>query len=469
MGCTRRFLPLAFRRGCSINHWNKQRWYYLRSAKVVAFKFGFLSPAFGGCSYLNNDDQRLVQFLCSTWAVLFTIELFLPSSWGYHTMINDNRQHRSYLGSSSMIPSIFWSFRSASWCWYLMNYGNHQQCVEYLRFFMALLSARGAPLHSFWSCRYTWAELQWTYYYRPIIAFLSTIVTVLWVFWSWWWMHDNTLYRCYYLRSAIIAVISTKGFLVWVLLVGYSIDDEYWSRCNFLESVLIVLSTLGSFSLAAWRWYSFNDDHYDWLRWYFLRSKIAVFTAVESFPLSFWCRWYFMNNGHRLGWNYLWFAARVSVDGSFFPTVWRWHYDRNDYEKQRLYCLAFSITELVAIGSYLAAFWCCDYMKADYIWWRFLHIFVRALLSITGFILVFWLCFDLCEENQQCGHRLRSTITERTIGFCLSDFFRWHYWYHMNDNQQLWYWLRYAVTLLLTMTNFKLACEAVIIFTLCCI
>ena len=132
------FFHAAFLSWCSINEYNKQRWYYLRSAVAPAFKFGFIFSAWDCYDCLNDDDQQLVRFLSFTWAVLLTVELFLPSSWGYHNMINDDQQHRSYLGSSTAVTSILWSYLSVFWCWYLMNH------VDYLKLFRELLPAIGS-------------------------------------------------------------------------------------------------------------------------------------------------------------------------------------------------------------------------------------------------------------------------------------------------------------------------------------
>ena len=128
-----------------------------------------------------------------------------------------------------------------------------------------------------------------------------------------------------------------------------------------------------------------------------MRSKIAVFTTVWSSLLSFWCSW-LMNIDDHIKWNCLRLAAAVSEDGSLFSTVWRWYYDRNDYQEQCLYYLTSAITWLSAIGPYLWDFRCCDCMNADDNSWGFLEIFSTAVLSSAGFFLVFWLWFGCLRK-----------------------------------------------------------------------
>ena len=262
-------------------------------------------------------------------------------------------------------------------------------------------------------------------------------------------MHDNTCWRCYYVRLPI-AVIATIGVLVPAFWCWYSVDDKHWCWCIYLGAVLSVLSTTGSFPLAFWRWYFMNDYDYDWQRWFSLRSMIAVFTTVWFSLLSFWCCWYFMNYDHHFGGNYLRAAAAVFEEGSLFSTAWRWYYDRSNNQEQCLYRLTSAIAWLSAIGLYLAAFRCSYCMNDGDNSWRFLEIFAAAVLSTHGSLLVCWLWFGLVEENQQSGLLLRSRITERTIAFWLYLFFPLHYWYNREGDQHWWYYLRSSVTLLST-------------------
>ena len=141
-----------------------------------------------------------------------------------------------------------------------------------------------------------------------------------------------------------------------------------------------------------------------------------------------------MNNDHLFEWRDRRFAAEVSVEGWFSSTVWRWHYDGHDYWQQRLYCPASVITQLLAIGPHLSAFWFCYYIKVDDKWLMFLQTFVYTVLSNTGSLRVFWRWFVLGEENQQCGHQLRSAITKRTIGVCLPAPLLWYCWFFMNED-----------------------------------
>ena len=181
----------------------------MRSAIALAFKFWFLFAAFGG-SYCLNDDCQQLRLLKSTWSELFTIGLFLLSSRFCYITINEDWKHWSYRGSDTVVSSMHGSFLSALLCRYLMNDDN-KQCLEYLRYFITLLSSIGSLFQAFLSFCYAYDELCWRYYHLSIIAFISTVGNVCSAAWRWRYMHDTFLHRCYYLRSAT-AVMLTEGF-----------------------------------------------------------------------------------------------------------------------------------------------------------------------------------------------------------------------------------------------------------------
>ena len=54
-------------------------------------------------------------------------------------------------------------------------------------------------------------------------------------------------------------------------------------------------------------------------------------------------------------------------------------------------------------------------MNAGDKWFVLLSVIVTALLSTSLSLIVSWLWFHLGEENWQCGYRLRSAMTQRTI------------------------------------------------------